>query len=230
MTRARKLRVAAAAAAAVMSLAGCGLTPGAAAVVGDATISSEEVDDAATALCAANIAGAEARGQTAPALPARGARQGALQLLIESELTHQFAESRGVEADQQQVSATIQSNAAGLAALPEAQRDEFLELLRGFAESQALLTEIGQAELGEQATEAPSGEQAVAEGLRQRQLWVQDHAQVEVDPRYGDYVKGSLTPGSGSLSIPVSERARQGQNANPSPQWVAGLPASQKCR
>lgn len=230
MSRARKVRVAALGAAAVMALAGCGLTPGAAAVVGDETITTEEVDDAAQALCAANIAGAEARGQTAPQLASRGARQGALQVLIESELTHQFAASRGVEANQQQVSQAIEANQFGLSQIPAAEREDFEELLRGFAESQAMLVEIGRASLAEQGQAEPTDQEATAEALRLRQQWAADHGQVEVAPKYGDYVEGNLQPDGGSLSIPVSERAREGAKADPSGSWVAGLPASQKCR
>lgn len=230
MSRARKVRVAALGAVAVMALAGCGLTPGAAAVVGDDTITTEEVDDAAQALCAANIAGAEARGQTAPALASRGARQGALQVLIESELTHQFAASRGVEPNQQQVSQAIEANAAGLQTIPAAEREEFTELLRGFAESQVMLVEIGRASLAEQGNDDPSDQEATAEALRLRQQWAAENAEVQVAPKYGDYAEGNLRPGSGSLSIPVSERAREGAKADPSSGWVTGLPASQKCR
>lgn len=217
-------------AAAVMALSGCGFTPGAAAVVDGETITTEEVDEAAQALCAANIAGAEARGQTAPALASRGARQGALQVLIETELTHQFAAARGVEPNQQQVSQVMAANAAGLAMIPEAEREAFRELLRGFAESQALLLEIGRNALAEQGNPNPTDEEATAEALRLRQQWAAEHAEVQVAPKYGEYQDGTLTPGSGSLSIPVSERAREGAKADPSSSWVAGLPASQQCR
>lgn len=230
MTRARKLRASVLAAAAMTLAAGCGLNPGAAAVVGDTRITGEEVDAAAAALCSANIAGAEARGQQAPELPSRGARRGALELMIDSALTHEFAESRGVEVDEQQVSAALEANAAGIAMLPEAQKDDFRSLLRGFTESQDMLTQIGRQALEEQGVESPSDEETLAEGVRLRQRWVKKNAEVEVDPRYGDYVEGALTPDSGSVSIPVSDRATEGQNPDPSGGWVAALPASQKCR
>jgi hypothetical protein len=230
VSRARKVRVAALGAAAVMALAGCGLTPGAAAVVGDETITTAELDDAAQALCAANIAGAEARGQSSPVLASRGARQGALQVLIESELTHQFAASRGVEPDQQQVSQAVEANQSALAMIPKSEREQFVELLRGFAEGQVMLLEIGRNALAEQGNEDPTEQEATAEGLRLRQQWAEQHSDVEVAPKYGAYEDGALRPGSGSLSIPVSERARAGAVADPPSGWVSELPASQTCR
>jgi hypothetical protein len=230
VSRARKVRVAALGAAAVMALAGCGLNPGAAAVVGDETITTAEVDDAAQALCAANIAGAKAQGQESPLLASRGARQGALQVLIESALTHQFAAARGVQPNQQQVSQAVEANQLALSAIPEAEREQFIELLRGFAESQTMLIQIGRQALAEQGNQQPTDQEATAEALRLRQKWVKQHAEVEVAPKYGDYENGALQPGSGSLSIPVSERAREGAVADPSSGWVAGLPASQTCR
>lgn len=230
MSRARKVRVAALGAAAVMALAGCGLNPGAAAVVGDETITTAEVDDAAQALCAANIAGAKAQGQQSPRLASRGARQGALQVLIESELTHQFAAARGIQPDQQQVSQAVEANQFALSMIAESEREQFTELLRRFAESQGMLIEIGRRALAEQGNEDPTDQEATAEALRLRQEWAKENADVEVAPKYGDYENGALRPDSGSLSIPVSQQAREGAVAEPPSGWVAGLPASQTCR
>jgi hypothetical protein len=52
---------------------------------------------------------------------------------------------------------------------------------------------------------------------------------VEVDPRYGAFEKGVLTPGGTSLSVAASETARAGDAAEPAQDWIAGLPASQQC-
>jgi len=214
--------VAAVAAATVLS--GCGTHPGAAAVVGDATITTDQVDAAALTLCSANRSGGQATGE----LSSRAARQAAVQFLIDSELSHQFGEDRGVEADQGEVSATVAENAAGIEALPENQREDFRELLVGFRESELILTEIGRASLQEQGNDQPAPEEASSEGARLRMEWAAS-VDVEVDPRFGTYAEGALAPTSGSLSLPVSDSAKAGSAADPGESWVADLPASQKC-
>lgn len=216
------------AAAAVLLLAGCGTHPGAAAVAGDATISEQQVNDAAAALCASTIASAEAQGQARPELAARGARQAALQLLLDSELTRQFGEARGIEPNQGVVSRAVGQQAQGIQAIPAEQRDDFRSLFRGFQESQLIIEEAGRDSLLSQGATDPAPEEVTTEGTRLRDEWAAD-LEIEVDPRFGEYADGTVTPTSGSLSIPVSERAAQGAAAEPGPEWTSGLPASQKC-
>lgn len=228
MTRARIgrfVRVSALVAGATLALSSCGLHPGAAAVVGDTTITGSEVDDAAAALCSANISGAESRGEPKPDLAARGARQAALQLLVDSELSHQFGEAEGAEPDRAQVSSALAQNAPTIDLLPEENKDDFRDILRTYAEGQLMLIAVGRESLG---NEAATDDEAISEGTRLRNAWAKS-VDVEVDPRYGIYEKGTLTPASGSLSFPASARAAAGANADPSASWVAGLPTSQKC-
>lgn len=223
MTRARSVKMSVLLSAAVLALSGCGVHPGAAAVVGDTTITDDQVDGAAVALCSANSV-----GEDSPALASRGARQAALNFLIDSELSRQFAEVEGVEPDQEQVSATLTQNAAGIEALPEDEREDFRDLLVGFRESELILTEVGLRSLQEQGVEPSAPEEAASEGVRLRAEWAAA-VDVDVDPRFGDYAEGGLTAASGSLSVPVSESATTGAEPNPGEAWVAGLPASQKC-
>lgn len=210
-------------AVAATTLAGCGTHPGAAAVVGETRISGDTVDGAAVALCSANTV-----GEDTPDLASRGARQAALNFLIDSELSRQFAAAEGVEPDQGQVSATLAQNAQGIEALPDDEREDFRDLLVGFRESELILTQIGLESLREQGVEPSAPEQAASEGARLRAEWAAS-VEVEVDPRFGEYADGGLTAGSGSLSVPVSEAARAGAQPDPGEAWVAGLPASQKC-
>lgn len=225
MTRARIAKMSALVAGAALALSGCGLHPGAAAVVGDTTISGAEVDDAAAALCSANITGAKAQGQPKPDLAARGARQAALQLLVDTELSHQFGEEKGVDPEPSKVSAALAQNKQTLDLLPESRKPAFEDLLRSYAEGQLMLIQIGRQSL---ANPDADDNAALAEGTKLRNKWA-GSVDVEVDPRYGTWAKGTLTPASGSLSVPVSQRAVAGANADPAANWVAALPTSQKC-
>lgn len=225
MTRARIAKMSALVAGAALALSGCGLHPGAAAVVGDTTISGAEVDDAAAALCSANITGAKAQGQPKPDLAARGARQAALQLLVDTELSHQYGQEKGVDPEPSKVSAAVQQNKQTLDLLPESHKPVFEDLLRSYAEGQLMLIQIGRQSL---ANPDADDNAALSEGTKLRNKWA-GSVDVEVDPRYGTWAKGTLTPASGSLSIPVSQRAVAGANADPAANWVAALPTSQKC-
>ena len=221
----RRVKLAVLAAVATTVMSGCaGMYPGAAAVAGSETITHDEVDDLARAVCSANIASAQLSGQPAPTLASRAARETALQILIETELSQQFGARRGVEASQRQVSQAIAGSENGIAMLPTEQRADFRTALRAYTEGQLMLIEVGRRALGP----AASDEQAIAEGRRQRSMFV-DTIDVEVDPRYGRYEDQRFKPGGTSLSVPASAEARAAERAQPSPTYVASLPASQQC-
>lgn len=226
--RAVKVKLSLVVAAAATVLSGCGMHPGAAAVVGDERISTHEVDDAAAALCSSTVESAEAQGQPKPDLASRGARQAAIQLLIDNELSRQFAAAEGVQPNEGSVSAAVDAQRQQINLIPAGERAVFRDLFRGFQESQEILTEAGRQSLAAQGNAEPTAEEASAEGSRLRQEWAAG-VDVEVDPRFGTFADGTLTPRSGSLSIPASQRAFQGASAEPGAEWTAGLPLSQKC-
>lgn len=220
---ARRIKAVAAAAATAV-LAGCGVHPGAAAVVGSQTISADRVDEVAQALCTANLRAAEANGQPPPTLPTRGAREVALEILLETELSEQFAAARGVDASPAEVSRAMAQNETGIALLPADQQEQFREVLRGYAETQLELIEIGRRSLGRDVPE----NEAISEGTRLREQFVKK-VDVEVDPRFGTFEDGVFQRGGQSLSVPVSDRAVDGEKAQPGSSYVASLPPSQLC-
>jgi hypothetical protein len=221
----RRTKLAAVAAGATAVLAGCGLHPGAAAVVGSETISHEQVDDVAAAVCTANVASSRVSSQPPPTLANSGAREVALQILLETELSQQFGAAEGVEATPQDVSAAVAQNENGLMLLPEDQRQDFRAALRDYAESQLLLIEIGKQALGEDAGD----NEALQAGLQQRAEYV-EQLDVEVDPRYGRFADGGFKRGGAALSVPVTEQAKSGASEQPSTTFVTSLPRSQQCR
>jgi len=227
VTRSRTLRASAAAVLAGLLLSACNAHPGSAAVVGSDRISTAEVDDVATALCSAQSSG-NAPGQQQD-LASRAARQGALDVLISAELSRQFGKSQGVEPDQEQVDAALAANEQNINGLPEEHRAVFRDTLRGYAEGQLMLIQIGRDKLTSQGKQNVSDQQAVSEGTRLRNAWAAKNIDVSVDPRYGEFSKGALQQRSGSLSVAQSERATDGDSPDPSSGWVNALPASQKC-
>ena len=225
MARTRRTVLAAVAAAAGLALSACSAHPGSAAVVGSESISDSRVDDVATALCAAQKGGQNG-GQD---LASRGARQGALDVLINGALSRQFGASQGVQPDQGQVSAALAANAQNISGLPAALRQDFTDTLREYAEGQLMLIDIGRRELAKTGKQNVTEQQAVSEGTKLRNAWAAKHVSVSVDPRFGEYANNALLPKSGSLSVAASKTATDGGSPDPSPGWVAALPASQKC-
>jgi len=179
----------------------------------------------ASALCAAQRGG-QSGGQD---LASRGARQGALDVLINSALSRQYGASQGVQPDQEQVSAALAANAQNISGLPPEHRQDFKDTLREYAEGQLMLIEVGRRELAKSGTKNATEQQAVSEGTKLRNAWAAKNAEVTVDPRFGEYRKNALLPKSGSLSVAASQSATDGDSPDPSPGWVASLPANQKC-
>ena len=228
MTRSRTLRGLVLATVAGCALSGCANHPGSAAVVGSERISDSRVEDVAGAFCA--LASASARTEQQPAAQdSRTARLQALGVLIDDSLSRQYTAAEGVEPNQAQVSAFVERSKATLDALPAKERSVFRETLTEYAEAQTSLVVVGRRSLRAAGTAKPTPEQALAEATRLRAAWAEKNADVSVDPRYGRYSKGALQPSNGSLSVPVSQDAKAGAAATPNPDWVAGLPANQKC-
>ena len=225
MNRSRRLPVLVAACAFVLS--SCGAHPGSAAVVGSERIGEGQLDEVAGALCAAQTGSQQ--GGPPQELATRAARQGALNVLISGSLSRQYGESQGVEADQEQVSNALASNAQSIETIPASRREVFRTTLRDYAEGQLMLVEIGRKALTAAGTRNVTEQQALAEGVRLRDAWAAKNVKVSVDPRFGRFTGGTLRPESGSLSAPVSAGAADGSKAQPSTSWVSSLPASQKC-
>ncbi len=220
------LRGAGLAAAATLLLSACGGTaPGVAAQVDGDRITDEEVDAFAEVLCGiGGVPGTEA------GVPTRSARFASLQILLSNELAADVADVENVDAEA--VSTILQGMAAARDILPEDQQETFDEVAGDFARAQTAIVELGRESLEEAGQLGPQGEvpdeQAYAEGQRLLTEHAAD-ADIEVDPRFGSIVDGALQPGNGSLSVPVSELAVEGEAAEVGDGLVSLLPASQKC-
>ncbi len=228
MNRPRILGLPVLLAAAALVTSGCAAQPGSAAVVGPDRIAASQVDDVAGALCAAQSGSAQQSAQPQE-LASRAARQGALDVLINGALSRQFGASRGLAPDQEQVSSALAANQQTIDALPAASRAVFRDTLRGYAEGQLMLVQVGKEELAKRGVANATDQQAIAAGTQLRNAWVAKNVSVKVDPRFGRFVKGALRAGNGSLSTPVSADAVNGAKAQPPASWVSSLPASQKC-
>jgi hypothetical protein len=218
----RRRTVAALVAAGGLLLSACGSgTPGVAAEVEGDQITDQQVDDFATVLCAlGGLPGTEA------GTPSKAARFRALEILLANELAFDVADVEGVPRDA--YAGAVQQMQASREAVPEEVRDTFDQVAQDFARAQTAIIELGRESLQEQGEQEVSDEAAYAEGERLRAEYAAQ-ADVSVDRRFGVMVDGVLQPSDGSLSVPVSQLAVDGQAQQPTDDLVGALPSSQKC-
>jgi hypothetical protein len=214
------------AAGALVALTGCGsVHPGTAAVVGDTTISRDQVDLFADAICVVGRETAKMQGQSPPAQAMRGIRDQSLQVWVEGEINLQFGRSVGAEIDQQQLNRAMESNGQFFRLLSADEREAYEEAVRTFVQGQLMLLDVGRQELGESAED----QEALTAGEQQRREFVKD-LDIEIDPRYGTVRNlDNVVAEDGSLSVPASPQARAASRGQGSPDYVAQLPASQQC-
>jgi hypothetical protein len=191
-----------AAAAAVLTLAGCAsLRPGVAAEVGDERISMDRLNAFADSFCRSGLLAQSGQADTAAAT-----RVASLSFLIRTALATQYAEEYLDTVPQSQVDGFIATTVEPtIESLPEEQREDFLDEVRDFLVATQLAQSAALAQL--QATGSELTEQSVGEAVNA--LWAQwaDDAGVELDPRFGTWQDMNIAVSSGSLSVPATDEA-----------------------
>ena len=222
-----KLRVwAVPAVAALLLLTGCDqLPPGTASMVNGTRITEDEVEDVADAQCVAADEAAQAGGATATAMSR--VHQQSLFLLIDAELSKQYAEEEGLEPSKGLAEAFFSEFEPSLAQLPEKPRTVLEGLFRDWADSRAVLVQAGSEATGQPPSQE-NVEQLLNAGLQARAAWMQT-ADIETDPRYAPGEDGLPGGGDSSVSEAGSDFAKDAGAEEADPEWVGGLPASQKC-
>ena len=224
--RGRALFAAVSSALAVLLLTGCGeITPGTAAVVNGARITTDDVQQLTRAQCV--LRKQFAKSGEAPAASASRVRQESLGLLLDTELNKQFGKSEGIEADKALAQALFRQVSPFFEPLPEKDRNVFHEVFGDWAEGRAILAQVG----GEATGQQPSPEnleQVMNAGLLARDKW-QKKADIKTDPSFAPGKDGFPGGGDGSVSRASSDFAKSAAAPEQDPKWVTGLPASQRC-
>lgn len=224
--RSRAVRVAAAAGA-VLLLAGCGTArPGVAAQVGDESISVSGVDDAAISFC-----GWFAEAQPGNQVPMRLARDVMLASMIEQSIGDQVAEEYDVTPGPD-FEATAAQASAQLAGLPEDQQAAVLMQQTAAPYRQAVQQAAAAELLAAEGVTSPTPEQLQGRAALLETQWA-DANDISVDPRFSIAVEnGALTDAADtSVSFPVSETATEAAQTELEAlsATAASLPASQRC-
>ena len=222
----RKLLTALVAAFAALVLGGCAtLPPGAAAVVGGTKITSSDVEELADSQCA----GAELAAKTpqAQTVTRKQLSQRSLRLLMDIELTRQYADEQGLE-PRPDSSAAIYTQVQPLVeALPKKHRESTAATFHNWADATDVLIQEGARATGQKETEQ-NQQDLLNAGFQKREAW-RKKVDIEIDPRYGPSDDGWPGSGDGSVSEASSTFAKDANKEQADPKWVATLPANQKC-
>ncbi len=209
--------------AATLLLSGCaGLRPGTAVEVGDEQITTSEIDDVTTQFCAALEEPLNQQAQTIPHGYFRGGIAGVLAM---REVATQVAADYGVEAESEEYRKQLADLQDQIEDLPESQQEAVVQVEGSPFYVQAVQTAVGE-ELLDGEGEDSDFEQAGAEEM---QRWIDENG-VEFDPSLDTTIRdGQVASTDSSLSFPVSEGAKAGQEEQPNSALAAQLPASQRC-
>jgi hypothetical protein len=206
-----KLRVLVAAAVALL-LAGCGsVHPGAAAVVGDITISMGQADDTAAVYCKLALASAP---QGTPISNADVRRQAVTDLVV-GVVAREMAQEANVEPNPSTYEVTPAQRKEIAQAVADDELDAVIDAINASQHTFAIAEKLGAEQNDDPDADA---EQLRQQGLQLIQAEVA-RRDVRFDPRFGIARDGTQKSATGSLSVPV-------EAPDPSQE---GLPATQQC-
>jgi len=207
-----KLRVLAAAAVALL-LAGCGsIHPGAAAVVGDTSISMSRADDTASVYCRLALLSAPGGSPVSNA----DVRRQAVTDLVVGAVAREMAEDADLNLNPSTYEITPAQRKEIAAAIPGAELGPVVDAIGSSQRTFAIAEALGAEEVDDPDAEP---QQLREEGLQLIQAEVA-RRDVRFDPRFGIGDDGAQKASSGSLSVPVKEASAPDQE---------GLPATQQC-
>ncbi|MDQ4084544.1 MAG: SurA N-terminal domain-containing protein [Actinomycetota bacterium] len=223
-----RLRAAAFAVVCAVALSGCGgAHPGSAAQVGDVSIPDESLERSTTGFCEVIDVFNQAQQGTSPPVPMRSALLSALNALVMGEALDQLARRNGVEVTESEVRQWIGGLPLDFSRVPESRADEVNAVLERVGRNSLLADKLGRAVYEQQnpggAPVPPDQVQRLGEQL------VNDYMRridVQTDPRYGQALDPAQIPGTGSLSIPVSEEGLDGEGI---PEPSSSLPKNRVC-
>ncbi len=211
-------------------LSGCasvGINPGAAAVVGDESLSMRQINRATQRYCRAyepQITQANQR------VPMRLLRQFVAASLSQRLLGEQLAQEYDVQPTSQYAQQVTKVSQPFAKAAPEL-RDAVVDVEAGAPYLQTVQIAVGEKLLAEAGQPTTDAKAALQRGQVATTDWLKDH-EIRIDPVFGLGVDaGQFKAAPDSTSYPLSALASQGAvtSGQPDPAYLAALPASAVC-
>jgi hypothetical protein len=207
-----KVRVLVAAAAAML-LVGCGsVHPGAAAVVGDTTISMGRADDTAKVYCQLALLSTQAGTPISNA----DVRRQAVTDLVYGVVAREMAAKQKLTPNPSAYEVSPAQRKEIAKSFPAGQVDHVVDAVIDSQRTYAIAELLGEKKVTDPDAEATQLQEV---GLKQIQAEVA-HSDVRFDPRFGIGRDGRQKAATGSLSVPVHVPSESDQK---------GLPATQRC-
>lgn len=206
-------------------VAGTGIHPGAAAEVGDDTISMSTVDRTASNYCSAVE---DQLAQNNQVLPLRYLRAGIAGQLALVSAARQLADEYGVEPGAQYARKVSELQGA-ISELSEGEQEAVIDVESSSTYISSVQLAVGEQVLREQGARNPQGEAAAEAGREAFTEWL-DENEVSVDPKLGISIEdATAVPTDSSVSYAVGETARLGLAETPDQEYAASLPESLRC-
>lgn len=211
-----------------LALSSCGPAhPGAAAQVGDVSISDSTLQQNTDGFCELiNTINQAQQGQTPP-VPLRSALLSALNTLVMGEAIDQVAKQNHVSVTDAEVQQWIDGLPLTLSDVPKDKLLVTRSVLQRVGRNTLLLDKIGRQAFEKQNPGSSSVSSNQAQQLAQQQVnQYMQRVGVETDPRYGQVLDTTQVPGTGSLSTAVSHTGLDAENV---PDPNSSVPPSQTC-
>jgi hypothetical protein len=212
-------------------LTGCGgslgIHPGSAAVIGDDTISMNQIDTTTTRYCRAYLPQLQQQGQK---VPMRYLRQFVAGSLAQRDLGQQLADEYAVQPTSAYATAQAQVAQQFASAAPDI-KAAVLDVEGGAPYLQSVQVAVGHKLLSESGSPTAADKVALQRGQVATQDWLRSHP-VTIDPVFGtEVVGGAFTSAYDQTSYAVSALAAAGVASANQPQssYTAALPPSQIC-
>jgi len=209
---------------ALATLSGCGdLHPGVAVQAGDEKFSLQDVDEITRDVCTVIQSDAGSAGTYAM----QAIRRGVVRSLALRSAAEQLAQQYDVEPGSA-YNAAVKQYTAKLTAVSDAERDHAVTVLAAADYVQGVIIAIGTAELTAAGVTVDQ-DTATAKGAEILKAWTVEHG-IEVDPRF-DLELGDtgLETVDTDTSYALSDFATQAGADQPTAEFVAALPPSQRC-
>lgn len=223
-----RLRGAAVVVALSVALSGCGsVHPGAAAQVGDVSISDNELQQTTQGFCDLIDTINLAQQGTNPPVPLRTALLSALNTLVTGEALDQLASRNEVTVTDAEVQRWIDGLPLDFSQVPKGRAASLRQVTELVGRNTLLVQKLGQTAYEAQS---PGGQTPPPDQIQRlgQQVVTQylDRVGVETDPRYGQALDTQRDPGTGSLSVAVSDEGVAGRSV---PQASNNLPPNEEC-
>lgn len=205
-------------------LSGCQQDPQTAATVGDATISTSDVDLLSTAMCEERE-DLTKQGHSAAA-PRSVAREEALLALIRVQLGEDFTRGQRLPIDSKSVNDLSDQVADKVTGIDDSERPRLRELVRGLLVEQQQMVAIGSGLFEAQGQDVPQDPGALIEAGRQAVISADDMPEVTVNPRFSSSQFKALGVAGSALSEPVSDAAKEPADDG---SGVENLPRNLRC-